>query len=45
MNPSKSLSERVSEFHKYFDNKAKIFNVTDVSLETPFLGKNAQKVP
>ena len=42
MNPSKHLSERVGEFYNYFDNKIKILGVSDVSLETPFLGKNAQ---
>lgn len=42
MNSSKSLSGRVREFHDYFDLKIKKWNVTDVSLETPFLGKNAQ---
>lgn len=42
MNSSKSLSERIREFHDYFDFKIKKWNVTDVSLETPFLGKNAQ---
>lgn len=42
MNPSKPLSERVGEFYNYFDHKIKILGVSDVSLETPFLGKNAQ---
>lgn len=42
LNPTKHLSERIKIFHDFFDNKAKSFNVTDLSLETPFLGKNAQ---
>lgn len=42
MNPAKHLSVRVGEFYNYFDVKIKNFNVSDVSLETPFLGKNAQ---
>jgi crossover junction endodeoxyribonuclease RuvC len=42
LNPNKHLSERVTEFHDYFDLKIKKFNISDVSLETPFLGKNAQ---
>lgn len=42
LNPSKGLPERIREFHNYFDFKIKKWNVTDVSLETPFLGKNAQ---
>lgn len=42
MNPSKSIPERLKEFHDHFDDRVKKWNVTDVSLETPFLGKNAQ---
>ena len=42
LNPKKSIAERLGEFHEYFDHKIKIFNITDVSLETPFLHKNAQ---
>lgn len=42
MNPSKALPERLSEFYAYFDHKIKISNISDVSLETPFLGRNAQ---
>ena len=42
MKSSKSLSKRVREFHDNFDFKIKKWGVTDVSLETPFLGKNAQ---
>ena len=42
MNPAKPLSERVKIFHDYFDDKVKFYKATDLSLETPFLGKNAQ---
>jgi len=42
MNPTKSIPERILEFHSYFDHKIKIFDVSVVSLETPFLGRNAQ---
>lgn len=36
------LSARILEFHDNFEHIIKNFNVTDLSLETPFLGKNAQ---
>lgn len=42
MNPTKSLPERVSIFHDFFSEKIITHHVTDVALETPFLGKNAQ---
>ena len=42
MNPAKPLPERVGEFYAYFDNKIKIVGASDIALETPFLGKNAQ---
>ncbi len=42
MNPAKHLSVRVGEFFNYFEQKITFFNVTDISIETPFLGKNAQ---
>lgn len=42
MNPTKPLPERIKTFHDYFDDKAKNFNITNLSLETSFLGKNAQ---
>lgn len=42
MNPKKSLPERVAIFHDFFAEKIRLHNVTDVALETPFLGKNAQ---
>lgn len=42
MSSSKHLSERVSIFHAFFQEKIKQWHVTDLALETPFLGKNAQ---
>ena len=40
--PSKSLAIRFGLFHDFFTQKINQWEVTDVSLETPFLGKNAQ---
>ncbi|MFZ5954520.1 MAG: crossover junction endodeoxyribonuclease RuvC [Candidatus Dependentiae bacterium] len=40
--PSKHLSERVGLFYNFFSEKIKMYQVTDIALETPFLGKNAQ---
>lgn len=42
MSPNKHLSERLSIFHKFFEEKITTWFVTDLALETPFLGKNAQ---
>lgn len=42
MNPTKHLSCRVGIFYDFFTTKIKEFNVSDLALETPFLGKNAQ---
>ncbi len=42
MSSSKHLSERIGIFYTFFTDKIKDGNVTDISLETPFLGKNAQ---
>ena len=39
---SKHLSERISVFHDFFVQKIEQHQVTDIALETPFLGKNAQ---
>jgi len=38
----KELSGRVHMFHTFFTEKIVAFGVTDIALETPFLGKNAQ---
>lgn len=40
--PSKHLAVRVGLFHAFFTEKIKKWQITDVALETPFLGKNAQ---
>lgn len=42
MNPTKSLSERIGIFHDFFAEKIQTHMVTELALETPFLGKNAQ---
>jgi len=42
MNPTKSLSERIGIFHDFFSEKIRSHYVTELALETPFLGKNAQ---
>jgi crossover junction endodeoxyribonuclease RuvC len=39
---SESLSERVKTFYDFFSQKVLDFLVSEVSLETPFLFKNAQ---
>jgi crossover junction endodeoxyribonuclease RuvC len=39
---SKSLQERVALFHDLIEKKMIHFQVTHLSIETPFLGKNAQ---
>lgn len=38
----KSLPERVGIFNDYFDAKINDLKISDLSIETPFLGKNAQ---
>jgi crossover junction endodeoxyribonuclease RuvC len=42
MNPTKSLSERVGIFYDAFSKKITTWRITNLALETPFLGKNAQ---
>jgi len=42
MSPSDSLVIRVGQFHTFFLDKIKQHGVTEVALETSFLGKNAQ---
>ena len=37
-----SLYERVGIFYEFFSEKIKIYQVTHLSIETPFLGKNPQ---
>jgi len=41
MSSKKSLVERVRIFHDFFEEKINTWSITDVALETPFLGKNA----
>ena len=38
----KDLSVRIGLFFDFFHGKIKEYGITDISLETPFLGKNAQ---
>lgn len=42
MNPKNHLSCRVGEFYSFLKEKISCHKVTQISLETPFLGKNAQ---
>ncbi len=42
MSSTKPLSERVAIFHDFFQEKITRWSVTNVALETPFLGKNTQ---
>ena len=42
MSTAKTLVERSGTFHDFFAEKIRVHGVTDLALETPFLGKNAQ---
>lgn len=42
MKPKDHLSKRVGQFYNLFNEKIRIHEVTDIALETSFLGKNAQ---
>lgn len=42
MNPAKGLDFRLGVFYDFFTQKVQEYHVTDLALETPFLGKNAQ---
>lgn len=42
LSPTKSLAQRVGIFHNFLSEKIIKWQVTDLALETPFLGKNAQ---
>lgn len=42
LSPTKNLQDRIHIFYDFFTEKIKKNNVTDIALETPFLGKNAQ---
>jgi crossover junction endodeoxyribonuclease RuvC len=39
---NQNLSERIAKFYDFFSEMIKKYHVTRISLETPFLGKNAQ---
>lgn len=42
LSSSKTVPERILLFHDFFKNKLATWQVTDIAIETPFLGKNAQ---
>jgi len=42
LSPKETLAQRLSNINVFFDQQIKKYNITDLSLETPFLGKNAQ---
>lgn len=42
MSSSKTLAHRIAQFYAFFSQKIIAHGVTDIALETPFLGKNAQ---
>lgn len=42
MNPTKPLHERIAQFYAFFSDKIQQYGVTELALETPFLGKNTQ---
>ncbi len=42
MSSSKSLAVRIGIFHDFFTEKIERWQITDLALETPFLGKNTQ---
>lgn len=39
---TKSIAERINQFHAFFTEKITTHSVTHLTLETPFLGKNPQ---
>ncbi len=39
---TQSLQVRIGIFHEFFSEKIKTYQVTALSIETPFLGKNVQ---
>ncbi|HJZ24292.1 MAG TPA: crossover junction endodeoxyribonuclease RuvC [Candidatus Babeliales bacterium] len=42
LSPSKTVASRLSEIHSFFGDSISKYNITHISFETPFLGKNAQ---
>lgn len=39
--PDETIAKRIALFHEFFTKKITEFHVTDIAIETPFLGKNA----
>ena len=42
LSPTKTLSQRIELFYEFLRSKVAQWGATDLALETPFLGKNAQ---
>jgi crossover junction endodeoxyribonuclease RuvC len=42
MSSTQTLAQRIAQFYTFFTQKVITHGVTDIALETPFLGKNAQ---
>jgi len=42
MHSKHSIHKRIGIFYAFYQEKICRFNITDIALETPFLGKNAQ---
>lgn len=42
MKSSQPISKRILIFHDFLKNKIEVYNINFISIETPFLGKNAQ---
>lgn len=42
LSSTKSVTERIAIFHAFFAEKVAQHAITDIAIETPFLGKNAQ---
>jgi crossover junction endodeoxyribonuclease RuvC len=42
MSSTKTLAQRIEQFYAFFNQKIVTHSITDIALETPFLGKNAQ---
>ena len=42
LDSKQTLSQRIGVFYEFFSEKIKTYQVTNLSIETPFLGKNAQ---
>lgn len=42
MSSSQGLPERIAYLHDFFESKVGAWKITDLTLETPFMGKNVQ---